>query len=104
MTDLGGKTHYFWKHPYCSFCVWLEKSPGGGFKYFLFSSLPGDMIQFDSYVSNGLKPPTRSSFEAKPNSLSNHEGFGKKIKATGLFPSGPRDSNTDRRQGPLEIR
>ena len=25
----------------------------------LFSSLPGGMIQFDSYFSNGLKPPTR---------------------------------------------
>ena len=31
---------------------------GGGFKYFLFSSLPGEMIQFDKYFSNGLKPPT----------------------------------------------
>ena len=28
--------------------------------YFLFSSrIPGEMIQFDSYVSKGLKPPTR---------------------------------------------
>ena len=32
---------------------------GGGFQYFLFSPLPGEMIQFDSYFSNGLKPPTR---------------------------------------------
>ena len=31
---------------------------GGGFKYFLFSSLFGEMIQFDRYFSNGLKPPT----------------------------------------------
>ena len=30
---------------------------GGGFKYFLFSSLFGQMIQFD--FSNGLKPPPR---------------------------------------------
>ena len=33
---------------------------------FLFSSLPGEMIQFDSYFSNGLvQPPTRktSGFE-----------------------------------------
>ena len=30
---------------------------GGGFKYFLFSSLFGEMIQFD-YISDGLKPPT----------------------------------------------
>ena len=29
------------------------------FKYFLFSPLPGEMIQFDQYFSNGLKPPTR---------------------------------------------
>ena len=31
---------------------------GGGFIYFLFSSLPGRMIQFDKYFVNGLKPPT----------------------------------------------
>jgi len=31
---------------------------GGGFKYVLFSPLPGEMIQFDKYFSNGLKPPT----------------------------------------------
>ena len=31
---------------------------GGGFKYLLFSPLPGEMIQFDSYFSDGLKPPT----------------------------------------------
>ena len=31
---------------------------GGGFKYFLCSPLLGEMIQFDSYFSNGLKPPT----------------------------------------------
>ena len=32
---------------------------GGGFKYFLFSTLPGEMIHFDESFSNGLKPPTR---------------------------------------------
>jgi len=32
---------------------------GGGFKYFIFSPLPGEMIQIDLYFSNGLKPPTR---------------------------------------------
>jgi len=32
---------------------------GGGFKHFLFSPLPGEMIQFDKYFSKGLKPPTR---------------------------------------------
>ena len=32
---------------------------GGGFKYFLFSSLFGEMIQFDEYFSDGLiQPPT----------------------------------------------
>ena len=35
--------------------LWL----GGGFKHFSFSPLPGEMIQFDYYFSNGLKPPTR---------------------------------------------
>ena len=31
----------------------------GGFKGFLFSPrIPGEMMQFDSYFSNGLKPPT----------------------------------------------
>ena len=37
------------------------------FKYFLFSPLPGEMIQFDSYFSDGLKPPS-SFFWSK-----NHE-------------------------------
>ena len=36
----------------------LCKTIGGGFKYFLFSPLPGEMIQFDKYFSDGLKPPT----------------------------------------------
>ena len=31
---------------------------GGGFKYLLFSTLLGEIIQFDQYFSNGLKPPT----------------------------------------------
>ena len=34
---------------------------GGGFKYFLFSPLFGEMIQFHSYFSNGLKPPSSIS-------------------------------------------
>ena len=34
---------------------------GGGLKYFLFSSLFGEMIQFYRYCSNGLKPPTSYS-------------------------------------------
>ena len=40
---------------FMSIKTWL----GRGFTYFLCSSLPGEMIQFDSYFSNGLKPPTR---------------------------------------------
>ena len=31
---------------------------GGGFKYFLFSSLFGEDSHFDEYFSKGLKPPT----------------------------------------------
>ena len=30
---------------------------GGGFKYCLFSSLPGEMLRFDSWFSNGLVKP-----------------------------------------------
>ena len=37
----------------------MNQSLGGGFKQFLCSSLFGEMIQFDSYFSDGLKPPTR---------------------------------------------
>ena len=36
---------------------------GGGFKYFLFSPLPGEDSHFDSYFSDGLvQPPTRPLF------------------------------------------
>ena len=35
---------------------------GGGFKYFLFSPLFGEDFQFDSYFSDGLKPPTSLEF------------------------------------------
>ena len=44
-------------------CILVKKriqNVGGGFKDFLFSSLPGEMIQFHKYFSNGLKPPTRN--------------------------------------------
>jgi len=38
----------------------MNKKPGGGFKYFLFSSLFGEDSHFDSYFSTGLvQPPTR---------------------------------------------
>ena len=51
----------------CSICserspihiISKEQQVGGGFKYFLCSSLFGEMIQFDWYFSTGLKPPTR---------------------------------------------
>ena len=36
-----------------------QKLLGGGFKHFLFSPLPGEMIQFGLFFSDGLKPPTR---------------------------------------------
>ena len=31
---------------------------GGGFKYFYFQPLSGEYFHFDSYFSDGLKPPT----------------------------------------------
>ena len=37
--------------------IWAEL--GGGFKYVLFSSLFGEMIELCYYFSYGLKPPTR---------------------------------------------
>ena len=40
---------------------------GGGFKDFLFSPLPGEMIQFDSYFSDGLKrPPSIGDYYYEP--------------------------------------
>ena len=38
---------------------------GGETSNFLFSTLPGEMIQFDSYFSTGLKPPTRKNTSGK---------------------------------------
>ena len=35
---------------------------GGGFKYLLFSPLPGEDSHFDSYFSMGLKPPASCRF------------------------------------------
>ena len=37
----------------------LSISRWWNFKHFIFSPLVGEMIQFYSYFSNGLKPPTR---------------------------------------------
>ena len=36
----------------------VKKKRGGGFKDFLCSPLFGEDFQFDSYSSDGLKPPT----------------------------------------------
>ena len=42
-------------------------APLGGFKYF-FNLYPylGEMIQFDSYFSDGLKPPTSPGYRFHP--------------------------------------
>ena len=42
---------------FCVF-VWRHVKLGGGFKYVLISSLLGEDSHFDSYFSDGLKPPT----------------------------------------------
>ena len=49
MLNFGGVFDYIW-------------ILGGGFKYLLCSSLPGEMIQFDEYFSDGLKPPCTRIF------------------------------------------
>ena len=36
----------------------ILKKSGGGFKYFLFSSLPGEMMQFDLCISFNRVGPT----------------------------------------------
>ena len=38
--------------------VALCSTVGGGLKHLLFLPLPGEMIQFNYYFSDGLKPPT----------------------------------------------
>ena len=50
------------------FLNWKE-APGGGFKDALFLALPGEMIQFDSCFSGGMKPPTRNYLEYRLNTL-----------------------------------
>ena len=44
----------------------MDGKLAGGFKYVLFLSLLGEIIQFDYYFSKGLKPPTR---KVKPDFL-----------------------------------
>ena len=41
------------------FQTWCQMY-GGGFKHYLFSPLLGEMIQFDIYLWDGLKSPTRN--------------------------------------------
>ena len=43
----------------CSLKKWLYTVLGGCLNYFWFSPLHGEDFQFDSYFSDGLKPPTR---------------------------------------------
>ena len=42
---------------------YLDVFLGGGFRHFLCSSLFGEDSQFDSYFSDGLKPPTSFVFD-----------------------------------------
>ena len=62
---LAAETQWGWcisEHESCLKIGGPHKLLGGGFKCFLFSPLPEEMIQFDSYFSNGLKPPTRLEY------------------------------------------
>ena len=45
---------------------------GGCFKYFLFSPVFGEMTQFDSYFSDGLKPSTRYFWSTNEKSSQDH--------------------------------
>ena len=73
---------------------------GGGFKYFLFSPLPGEMIQFDYYFSDGLKPPTsffwggRCDKESGASFLGENFGNVKVMESTcrsgNMIPTGKR--------------
>ena len=60
---------------------------GGGFKYFLFSSLLGDDSHFHSYFSNGLvQPPTSYAIQV-------HDvNFFFAIETAGILPSQLRRS------------
>ena len=48
---------------------------GGGFRCFLFSPLPGEMIPFDQYLSDRLKPPTSLNFGEYPNQKNSFQMF-----------------------------
>ena len=48
----------WWLNPWSNIFPFNPKL-GGGFKHYLCSHLPEEMIQFDQYFPDGLKPPTR---------------------------------------------
>ena len=50
-------THSLWL--FFPVCFLILQILGGGFKYLLFSTLLGAMVDFDYYFSDGLKPPSR---------------------------------------------
>ena len=62
----GGRRRFPWRKVKCRLedASDLVQQLGGGLKYFSCSSLFGEDILFDSYFSNGLKPPARQWFEA----------------------------------------
>ena len=53
---------------------WYGYMLGGGFKYFIFSPLLGEMIQFDEYFADGLVQPPTSSWHFR-NLTSNFWSF-----------------------------
>ena len=61
---------------------------GGGFKNFLFSSLPGEMIRFN-YFSDGLKPPPSPEFFHSSRKF--HRKFRPPWKRMGFTHSNLRD-------------
>ena len=66
---------------------------GGGFKYFLFSPrILGEMIQFDSNFSGGLKPPTRYCFR-----ITYHISAGPVVQQI-WFVNGPKLPVSQRRE------
>ena len=53
--QLGDARTLIWRMGSQDLVQWL----GGDFRWFLFSLLLGEMVQFDSYFSDGFKPSTR---------------------------------------------
>ena len=59
----GGSYNFTWRrfnhHQDQQEFFFFKEILGGGFKqFFIFTPIPGEMMQFDSYFSDGLKPPT----------------------------------------------